>query len=63
MSIGSLIEDTGPIDSYSDQDINTWLDEFKRDYECRIFIPGCPFSFWEVRREYIRRDNCREEIE
>lgn len=61
MSNNSLIKDLGPIDSYTDEDLKDWLDIFNNNERGRMTIPECPFLFYEVRREWIRRGNCREE--
>jgi len=45
---------------YSDEEIKKWLEDFKRTADS-MFIPGCPFSYPEIRREYLRRDLIKED--
>jgi len=49
-------ESVDSIESYPDDTIKDWLDEFNSQDSESLFIKDCPFGFYEVRREYIRRD-------
>jgi hypothetical protein len=44
------------IASYPDETIKDWLGEFNATDSDSLYIKDCPFSFYEVRREYLRRD-------
>jgi hypothetical protein len=46
-------DSTDSIESYPDLSISGWMEDFKEvDVD---HLPSCPFSFYEVRREYLRR--------
>jgi hypothetical protein len=60
--IKRICKPVSPIDSYSDDTIRDWLDEFNANPN-DPFIDGCPFSYYEVRREYLHRKNLRDAIE
>jgi len=48
------------IASYPDETIKDWLDEFNASDSDSLFIKDCPFSFYEVRREYLHRNFIQE---
>jgi hypothetical protein len=48
------------IEFYSDNTITEWIMEFqKEENQLRFFLPNIPFSYAEIAREWIRRDNCK----
>jgi len=45
---------------YSDEEVMTWLKQFIAE-SSKMFIKDCPFSYGEIRREYLRRELCKED--
>lgn len=45
---------------YDDKTIQEWLLKFLEDEQEKIFLPGIPFSYYEVTRESIRREHCKD---